>query len=321
MTKYLLSAVAFASIAVAGFGYVESKYPECSYLPTLNFRSSFPYITGDTVREACNHILDPTTTFNPLQVQAGDTVFVMIEYLSYFFKELHPQIPCQYILVTHHFFDESDDPVPGNFESYLDDDKLGGWFTHNASFIHPKLHCLPIGIANQFYKWGDVNVFNTHIKEKEKNYPKQQLLYMNFTIRTQPDERTLVYNMFRNKAFCTVRDCTQYAHDNPLSKYLDDLLVHKFVLSPRGHGLDCFRTWESLLMGSYPIVTSSTIDELFSDLPVVIIDSWDEVTPEFLEQKYLEFEVNRNNFNFKKLYMPFWIEQINNLQKEIRKNG
>jgi len=299
-------------------GYVDSQYPDCSYLPTTNFKSSFPYITGDSFREICDHILDPTQTFDPAEVKNGDTIFVMIEYLFYFFTNFHPNISCSYILVTHHFFDESDDPVPGPFIHYLDEDKLVAWFTHNANTVHPKLHPVPIGIANQYYKWGNIKTFDFYANKKKEKKERDQFLYMNFTIRTQPDERGLVYNMFKDKPFCTVRDCTQYAHDNSLSAYLDDLLVHKFVLSPRGHGLDCFRTWESLLMGSYPIVKSSTIDSLFSDLPVVIIDKWEEVDLPFLEKKYVEFEKNLSIYNFEKLYMPYWIKKIEELKDEFR---
>ena len=45
---------------------------------------------------------------------------------------------------------------------------------------------------------------------------------------------------------------------------------YAFVASPRGLGLDTHRTWEALFLGSIVIVRSSSIDELFEDLPVVI---------------------------------------------------
>jgi hypothetical protein len=51
-----------------------------------------------------------------------------------------------------------------------------------------------------------------------------------------------------------------------------------FVLSPHGRGLDCYRTWEALLMGAIPIVKRSPLDPLFDGLPVVIVDDWSEIT-------------------------------------------
>ena len=43
----------------------------------------------------------------------------------------------------------------------------------------------------------------------------------------------------------------------------------KFVLSPPGAGIDCHRTWELLYLDCIPIVQSSTINELYDDLPVL----------------------------------------------------
>jgi hypothetical protein len=46
------------------------------------------------------------------------------------------------------------------------------------------------------------------------------------------------------------------------------------VLSARGNGLDCHRTWELLLLGSIVITRTSPLDPLFEDLPVAIVKDW-----------------------------------------------
>ena len=83
---------------------------------------------------------------------------------------------------------------------------------------------------------------------------------------------------------------------------------YKFALSPRGWGPDCYRTWEALLVGTIPIVrrcqfdmylvrsddvvdsgmkctitspAGGELDKLYQDLPVLIIDNWEELTDEF----------------------------------------
>lgn len=45
-----------------------------------------------------------------------------------------------------------------------------------------------------------------------------------------------------------------------------------FVLSLAGNGLDCHRTWEALYLGSIVIVKRSSLDPLYTDLPVAIVD-------------------------------------------------
>ena len=55
---------------------------------------------------------------------------------------------------------------------------------------------------------------------------------------------------------------------------------YMFDISPPGHGIDCFRTWEALALGMIPIVLRSgtPLDELLRELPVVLVASFSEVT-------------------------------------------
>jgi len=50
-----------------------------------------------------------------------------------------------------------------------------------------------------------------------------------------------------------------------------------FVLSLAGNGLDCHRTWEALYLGSIVVTKSSPLDPLFAGLPVVIVESVEEL--------------------------------------------
>jgi hypothetical protein len=52
---------------------------------------------------------------------------------------------------------------------------------------------------------------------------------------------------------------------------------YPFVLSARGNGLDCHRTWELLLLGSIVITRTSPLDSLFEGLPVAIVNDWTAV--------------------------------------------
>jgi hypothetical protein len=91
-------------------------------------------------------------------------------------------------------------------------------------------------------------------------------------------------------------------------EYLLDLAASKFVLSPRGNGLDCHRTWEALLMGAIPIVIASSLDEMFEDMPVLVINHWEEITEEFLHRKYEEMQ--RQTYRMEKIYAQYWIDCI-----------
>ncbi len=85
-----------------------------------------------------------------------------------------------------------------------------------------------------------------------------------------------------------------------------------FVASPRGNGLDTIRTWEALMLGCIVIIRripeSPVIEELYADLPVVIIDKWSDITSDFLTRILSEY--SRRTFRYEKLGMNYWIERI-----------
>ena len=66
------------------------------------------------------------------------------------------------------------------------------------------------------------------------------------------------------------------------------ILTSKFVLCPPGLGPDSYRLWEVLYLGAIPIIerTQGGWDDLLVDLPVLLVDSYDEITPEFLRERY-----------------------------------
>lgn len=49
---------------------------------------------------------------------------------------------------------------------------------------------------------------------------------------------------------------------------------HTFALAPPGAGLDTHRFWEILQLQSIPIVITSPLDGLYSQFPVLIVNSW-----------------------------------------------
>ena len=59
---------------------------------------------------------------------------------------------------------------------------------------------------------------------------------------------------------------------------------YAFVVSPHGNGLDCHRTWESLVLGNIVIVKRSSLDPLYAGLPVVIVDDWREIDAQNLQR-------------------------------------
>ncbi len=289
----------------------DSHYRFCNAPKDKPHISSYPYISGDTFRSYATFIIeDDDDSFDTTALQLGDIIFVQTDYLKHFFTDIHPTITTPYILITHN----SDDPAPGPYLKHLDDTRIIAWFGQNPSITnHPKFIPIPIGIANKSFEYGDTAILEAAINESPRSKARscEHLLYMNFTINTNVLERKKAYEAFINAPFCT------YAPRLPYASYIQDLTRFMYVVSPEGNGLDCYRTWEAMLLGCIPIVKHSALDPLFEGLPVLLINNWDQVTQEFLEKKYRKLQ--KKTYNLNKLHADYWINQIRAVQNKIRK--
>lgn len=287
--------------------YIFTLIISCFFNGCLYSMSSYPYISGDTFRTVAQHIFDErSANFSPKLVKNKDIIFVKSNFIEEFFKKYHPQISQKYILITHN----SDASAPGNCAAYLNDPKLIVWFAQNLKNCnHPKIHPLPIGLANARWKHGNTAVVDQTIKNipalLQKNFVSN-LLYMNFSIGTNASVRQKVYNLFRNKDYCYTTISKQF------DEYLQEMGHYCFVLCPEGNGIDCHRTWEALYVGCIPIVQTSKLDPLFKNLPVLIVENWEQITKEFLIHGY--HKITSKNYNFESLRADYWFKKIRSYQ-------
>lgn len=280
--------------------------------------SSHPFISGDSFRILSQHRLESDSPisiqkifgFNPRKVRYKDIVFVEGALLKTFFSDYHHRIRNPYILITHN----ADESCPREYRDYLEDSKIIMWFASNTDYRHRKLVAIPIGLSNrhwlhsrhhhemierkQIRAAGRNNQIDTHKKLLRRSRPT--LLYVNFSWNTNPAARKPVWDKFYNSKEKYILS----ASGRQQEEYLNDILNSKFTLSPPGNGLDCHRTWEALWLGSIPVMMSSHLDQLFEDLPVLIIRDWNQVTESFLNQKYQE--IIQKNYRFEKMYMQYW---------------
>lgn len=189
------------------------------------------------------------------------------------------------------------------------------WFGQNILCNNSKIHPLPIGLENLYIQNSKQkkDILQQKNKLSCKIEPKA-LIYSNFSVNTYAD-RIDAYNYFSKLNWCN----TQGNHGN-YDSYCDDIINHYFVVSPIGGGLDCHRTWDILYLNRYPIMKKYYgLQKLYSDLPVVFVDQWQEVTPEFLEEqlKNIKINITNNQYNFEKIKFSYWknfiIEKIKNL--------
>jgi hypothetical protein len=200
-----------------------------------------------------------------------------------------------FILISHN----SDYNIINNafVQDILNNNNLIKWFGQNISLEHPKLHLLPIGIANS--QWTHGNLLNflsddiiTNINNK-KNY-----IHFNFRINTNFEKRTNCYNTLKYKIkWLEIID----EKDN-----ISRLASYKYCICPEGNGFDTHRLWECLYLKTIPIVLKNNFTTLLKnkyDIPIVLLDNWDNINFEFLINNYNDLLIKFDNlsilsFNF-----------------------
>ena len=86
---------------------------------------------------------------------------------------------------------------------------------------------------------------------------------------------------------------------------------YMFSISLIGKGYDCYRTWESLILGNIVLLQSSPVDYLFRDLPVVIIKDWNSITEKNLQKWGEKYKDAFTNKRYKKqLTSKYWVDLL-----------
>jgi len=140
------------------------------------------------------------------------------------------------------------------------------------------VHGIPTGIANPHHAIGDFN----NLLDFQGLRGRTERLYVSFAINTNSHERIDAVKAVSNFA-C---DQTYPQYDKlPMQhrEYLKQMSRYKFVLSPAGNGVDCHRHWEAMYLGCIPIVKRTQQMNHFTNLPILFIDEWSDVTPDLLD--------------------------------------
>jgi hypothetical protein len=183
------------------------------------------------------------------------------------------------------------------------------WYTVNKQTVDSRVHSLPLGITNNTNESSLHPVYGnleSMIEVMQEYKQDKNLVYMNFNTSTFPHERRQVFDLFQDKEWVT-----KGAIENTIegrTRFLRDIRNHTFVLCPRGNGVDTHRLWETLYMGSIPIVKRNVALADFEDLPICFINDWFEVTPEFLVDQ--RDQIQSKSWNMQKLKVTYWIDRI-----------
>ena len=204
-----------------------------------------------------------------------------------------------YILITCRDFIVDENKVKAANSNLLK------WFGNNVEYKSEYTQGIPIGLppTNAGFNEGDGTeavdkrkIFS-NIMEKTKNI--NNIVYINHLNHTNHGARTYLYSKFKNIDWITCKGGSSRIN---YTEYINDVHSHKYMLCPAGAGPDCHRVWESLYLGTIPIVKKSNSMSYFEELPIIFVNDFNEVTLDFIEN-----EANKlQNKSMKMLKMSYW---------------
>ena len=282
---------------------------------------SFPLITGDGFRMFADVVIDETADDWQSHSWCASIhgrnnepviVFVKTDLLSHFFLSgCFDRIQFPMVMISHN----SDNEFPMRAQApYLDDSRIIAWFAQNCAVLHPKLICIPIGLENRMY--GPPAITGSHGNTPEVILEHMESFFIQrglsnalacFNPSTHSTRSDLISMLSRAQ---TAGQATWVSFGCEQKRSIPDLykimLDHAAIICPRGNGLDTHRMWETLYLGRVAIALHSALDPLFKDLPVVLLNSWDELlTAEPQVLAMAEMPVSKGARD--KLFLPYWL--------------
>ena len=297
---------------------------DCDYISSRGIMKSCNIFSKTPVSSVENII---NYNFNDLQKYKTPIIYVCNSVIKNFYDVIFPQLKQKFVLVSG----DDDGTMPYDvfseeqFNNFINSDKLVHWFCQNLSIKHPKMTLMPIGLdyhtlVNRKIFWGD----NMSSVEQEKQligldkkpfWERELKGYSNFHL-TISGKR---YTGDRTDAIKNIPTDLMFYEDKLVDRLTswNNQLKYAFCVSPHGNGYDCHRTWEGLCLGCIVIVKTSCLDELYENLPVLIVKDWKEVNKELLEKTLTEYKTKHENnqFNYDKLKLKYWTDKMSKYQK------
>ena len=235
-------------------------------------------------------------------INSGDVIFTHtgnLLNLFYLIKKLDQEF--QLTLITH----QSDTMI--NKKLYKKKPKcINNWYALNVDYEKDYLHSLPLGIANEYSS--KKNITSTKINKNNFEYFKLNTnVYINFTDSTNRNERAWIKDYFKKYKWADIENETLSIED-----YSKKINKSGYVLCPWGNGVDSHRIWETLFLGSIPIVKRHLTFRNLEDLPIFFVDDFRDIN----EDKLKEFmnSLKDKKFSLEKLEIPYWEKFVKNNQ-------
>lgn len=291
-------------------------------------KDDYPLLSAETFRSYADFILDEAIwKIDTDELFDGCIIFVGLRQLKDFYTLVLPHIEHKFVLISmgdepfhHQAKTISWDTYRDSGDSYLtpkiaEHPKVIAFFSKNLLYKHPKCECIPIG--KDYWHPEHTPIIRIGIEGLtiDRFFEEKKIdVYVNFNLWTHK-KREGIHEHWK------VQEGSYVIEEDriPFTEYFNLMKNSKFALSPRGYGLDCYRTWEALYAGAIPVVESSELDFLYEGLPVILVDDLAKATLHDLEKEYEILKTK--TFNLDRIFADYWFEKIRTfIDQDIERN-
>ena len=178
-------------------------------------------------------------------------------------------------------------------------------FMNNINENNEVLHFLPMG--------RDFRSINSFHNSAIMNNKRSILCYCNYSLDTYPLRR-VIFEEIRTKKFIRFENMGTFLNYT-ISRdvFFQRLNNSKFVICPRGNGLDTFRFYDSIYSGAIPIVVKCQFHHYFQDAPILFLENEGEyknLTEDYLNEMYEKLKYKKSDY-YQSLDFNRWIDTAN----------
>lgn len=292
-----MSVINLSSIQVDSSELVRSQnfIPKCDFWfsATSNHRSLFQ--NSIPVLQRSDTTFDYINPFDANRLTEKSIVFCKFDYLPQLIQHIESsKVRTPFVLMTGQSDYEITDELVEKVQSRIS----VRWCGCNCST--KKAIPIPRGIADDFC-----------IITMQKNFSQttgEKLLYVNHRVETYPSVREPLYKLFCNQKWATV---SEPKPKGVVDEFTQELKQHKFMLCPRGNGIETHRMWEALYCGAIPIVIKHPTHRLVEGrLPVLFVEDYQEVNENLLETVWETFK--HKTWDYSMMKCSWWINYLKN---------
>ena len=267
-----------------------------------------------------------------LNYKNGDSIYLHADMVEYFINKILSKMTKLFIIVIG----GNDFTMPNDYPSInllLENENLIMIYSQNNVSDHPKIKHFPIGLDyHSLYYHIGIHPWSNEICPISQLEQEKKLLYIKNSLKNILDTKPLAVTNFhhamdgppRRKQYRVpiyekLKDkyCIIWLSNQTRDEFWKSLNDNMFVICPFGNGLDTHRSWEVLCLGRIPIVEKNILNKVYENLPIIEVEDWDEITNEWIKEKYHYILSNFKNYNFDKLKLSYWNKIINSNKKKI----